>query len=329
MTTEWPSWDELQAEAPPGSTWRIWSETGASGTANFLTPERVAAAASLVRTGRVIGLDYAINAFDPFPSGLRHAAQHHVFENNPYHRDDYLDSFYLQSTSQVDALRHIGDPRTGFYGGRSPEQNDADPEALGIQVWGSTGLAGRGVLVDAGRYFAAQGRPLDLELSTSITADDLDAILEWEGVRLRGGELLILRTGWAENYLAMTPEYRAEFNRRNASPGLAQREETLRWLWEHEIAMVAADNPGVEADPIVTTEFRDPDQPPPARGFDHNGMLHRPLISLMGMIVGEYWKLDELGADCAADGVYEFLLTCKPLNLRGGAGSPPNAMAIK
>jgi hypothetical protein len=41
------------------------------------------------------------------------------------------------------------------------------------------------------------------------------------------------------------------------------------------------------------------------------------------------WQLDELAADCAHDGRFDFFLTCKPLYLVGGVGSPPNAMAIK
>ena len=45
--------------------------------------------------------------------------------------------------------------------------------------------------------------------------------------------------------------------------------------------------------------------------------------------MGELWKLDDLAADCAADGIYEFFLTYKPLNLVGGVGSPPNALAFK
>jgi hypothetical protein len=58
-------------------------------------------------------------------------------------------------------------------------------------------------------------------------------------------------------------------------------------------------------------------------------MMHRPLIALLGLIIGELWKLDELARDCAADGRHEFLVTAKPLNLLGGVGSPPNAMAVK
>jgi hypothetical protein len=41
------------------------------------------------------------------------------------------------------------------------------------------------------------------------------------------------------------------------------------------------------------------------------------------------WDLEALGDDCAADGVYEFLVTSAPLNLQNGVGSPANALAVK
>ena len=85
----------------------------------------------------------------------------------------------------------------------------------------------------------------------------------------------------------------------------------------------------VEADPVIESDFRTPGETPPEKGVDHSGMLHRPLIALLGMAMGELWKLDELAAECANDGVYDFLLTCKPLNILGAVGSPPNAIAIK
>ncbi|HEY5625021.1 MAG TPA: cyclase family protein, partial [Dehalococcoidia bacterium] len=59
------------------------------------------------------------------------------------------------------------------------------------------------------------------------------------------------------------------------------------------------------------------------------GFMHWRLIPLLGMPIGELWDLDALAADCADDGVYEFLFTSSPLNVPGGVGSPPNAMAIK
>ncbi len=323
-----PSYDELRSAEPPGSSWSRFGAGDELGTVNFLTPERVAAAARLIRTGRRFSLDHPVTAFEPYPTGTRRPLEHHLFSSNEFHRDDWVDSFYLQSSSQLDALRHIGHPEHGFYGGLRPEDNSADSTALGIHNYAEAGIAGRGVLLDVPRWFAAQGLDYAIESTIPIGAELLDAIAESQGITFGGGELLLLRTAWAEHYLAKTPAARAATPWR-LSPGLAQKEEVLRWLWEREIALVAADNLAVEADPVIDSDFRTPGEQPPERGVDHSGMLHRPLIALLGMAVGELWKLDDLAADCAADGVYEFFVTVKPLNLPGGVGSPPNALAIK
>ena len=97
-------------------------------------------------------------------------------------------------------------------------------------------------------------------------------------------------------------------------PGIGPDEEMASYLWDLHIAAVAADNPALEAWP-----------PGPESG----GFLHFRLIPLLGMNIGEFWYLEDLAADCAQDGVYEFMFTSAPLNVPGGVGSPPNALAIK
>ncbi|MFI5959471.1 cyclase family protein [Cryptosporangium sp. NPDC051539] len=322
-----PSFDDLAAARPPYSSWEYFGPSDERGTINFLTPARVAAAAQLVRTGQQFGLDYPVNVFEPYPTGTRPATQHHVFENNEFHRDDWLDSFYLQSTTQIDSLRHIGHPTFGFYGGLPPAENTGP--RLGIHNWAGPGIAGRGVLLDVPRFFAESGRDYDVESTVPLDAPLLDEIAAHQRVGWHGGDLLLIRTGWTENYLAKSHDERVEFTRRNKGPGLAQTTDVLRWLWDHEIALTAADNLALEADPVVSSDFFLPDAPPPPRGVNHNGMLHRPLIALLGMAVGEMWKLDELASACAADGRYDFFVTAKPLNIVGGVGSPANAIAFK
>ena len=324
-----PTYDQLGAARPPGSSWEVFGSGDELGTVNLLTPARVTAAAALIRSGERFNLDYPVNAFDPYPTGTRPATEHHVFANNEFHRDDWLDSFYLQSTSQLDSLRHIGHPEHGFYNGLPAEENTATSTRLGIHNYAEAGIAGRGVLLDVPRFFAAVGREYDCETTVPLDVATLDAMAASQGVQWWGGDMLLLRTGWSENYVAKSRAERIEFNARNKSPGLAQREEILRWLWDHEIALVASDTPAVEADPVLESDFRVSGERPPERGVDHSGMLHRPLIALLGMAMGELWKLDDLAADCAQDGRYDFFLTCKPLNIVGGVGSPPNAMAIK
>ena len=47
------------------------------------------------------------------------------------------------------------------------------------------------------------------------------------------------------------------------------------------------------------------------------------------MMLGEIRNLEELSADCASDGVYEFLLVAPALPFTGAVGSPLNPVAIK
>jgi hypothetical protein len=52
-------------------------------------------------------------------------------------------------------------------------------------------------------------------------------------------------------------------------------------------------------------------------------------MALCGVPLGEFWYLEGLADDCAQDHVYDCMLTSAPMNKRGGAGSPPNALAMK
>ena len=61
----------------------------------------------------------------------------------------------------------------------------------------------------------------------------------------------------------------------------------------------------------------------------HTGLMHRAMIPLLGLAVGELWWLDDLAAACARDGRYESLVVASPLNLVGGVGTPANATAIR
>ncbi len=311
--------------APAGSSWGVFGEADDLGMLNFLTPERTAAAAALVRTGEVFNLDYPINAFVPAIGGTRPPTRHTIFANNPNHRDDWLDSFYLQSTSQIDGLRHIRHPVAGFYNGVPDTEIAEGGPRLGMQHVAEHGIAGRGVLLDMPRYFAARGA--EMSPGHPFRPADLDDAAAHQNVTFAPGDVLLLHTGWAERYLAMSAEERAA---RRGSPGLHQSEEMLAWLWDHKLALVAADNPGLESFPIdPESGFVFPDEQPPERGPSHNGMMHRPILALLGLLIGELWRLGDLADSCAADGRYEFLVTAKPLNLVGGVGSPPNAMAVK
>ncbi len=316
--TELPTYAELQSRQaqPPGSTWGLFGPDDEIGALNIVGPSEVVAASRLVRKGAVFSLDYPLNTFPPTPR--RVAAVHTVIETGPNWRDDYVDRFYLQQTSQVDGLRHVRHPAHGFYGGADPARVVADDPTLGVNRWADRGIVGRGVLIDVARHRQRAGRPLDHASGEPITADLLDDTLAAQGVSLESGDLLLIRTDYPAYLAALGGPHPA------AVAGLEQSREMLAWLWNHRIPLVASDNSALECIPIVpTSPFHVGD------GDHRDGLMHPELIALLGMVVGELWRLDDLAADCADDGIYEFQLVVKPLNLVGAVGSPPNATAIK
>jgi kynurenine formamidase len=316
-----PSYAELPVKegAPAGSAWGLFGDDDQLGCLNLLTSERIVAAAELVRKGAVFALNLRIDEPNP-PLFGRGAPRVHLEEiGGGVARDDYLDNFWPQASSQWDSLRHIVHPRDGFYNGVKSEEIVSGGGKLGIENIAQRGIVGRGVLLDVATHLEQAGSPLDYTTSTLITKDMLSACADAQGSSIQIGDILVIRTGWLNWYLnEATAEQKKEMAGDAMTqlrfPGIGPEEEMAAYLWDLHIAAVAADNPALEA------------WPP---GPDSGGFLHFRLIPLLGMNIGEFWYLDELAADCAADGIYEFMLTSAPLNVPGGVGSPPNALAIK
>jgi hypothetical protein len=57
--------------------------------------------------------------------------------------------------------------------------------------------------------------------------------------------------------------------------------------------------------------------------------LHVILLVNAGIILGEMFDLEALAADCAEDGVYEFLFVAAPVPFTGAVGGPLNPIAIR
>ncbi len=313
-----PTYAQLsqRTDAPKGSSWGLFGPDDQLGTLNFLTPERVLAAARLVRKGAVFSLNLPLHLPDP-PLFNRGRYVHHITGGQREDRlghDDYLDNFYLQASSQWDSFAHVGHPRHGLYNGvRAEEVTGREGSKNGLDQWARRGIAGRGVLLDVARHLEAQGDPIDPMSSRAIKAAELDTTAAAQGVAVQPGDLLLVRTGWERAYLAADQPAREATARDLRAPGLEGSIEMAGWLWDHRIAAVASDCPALEPWPWDLTV----------------GALHVRALCFLGLPFGELWSLESLANDCAADGVYEFLLTSAPLHLRGGVGSPPNALAIK
>lgn len=307
------------AQTKERHAWDVFGRDDQLGTINLLTDDHVKRAASLVRTGKVINLDLPLNFPFPLYGGFRAAGYRHHIEIGRGSRDDYVDNLAMQGSSQWDSLRHIRFREFGYYGGRQDSDLDEKGE-LGIEQWARHGMIGRGVLLDVAGYMERQGTPLAPTKRFTIDGPLLEQVASTQKVNLASGDLILLRTGWLTWYKTLDEAGREKL-RGTLHPGedgmgcagLDAQQATAAWIWDHQIAAMAADNVALEALPVD-----------PAVGFQH-----RRLIALQGMPIGEVWDLDALAHECASDGVYEFMLVSSPLNLPGGVGSPPNAYAIK
>lgn len=337
MGTSLPDFDELPRRAGLPCAWDVWTTAGdVFGCLNLLSDERAAAAARLVERGATFALNWSMGLPDPPLFGRAPFVHRVTGDDTSVGHDDVLDSWNTQSSSQWDGFRHIrhhsmnrvtnpDESGTGHFGG----VDDADH---GVDHWARRGIVGRGILADVGRWRADQGRPLVHDEPDPVMPDELVACLADQGTDVREGDILLVRFGWISWYLQLDAAERAALGDRAAfrSAGLHPGEDTARLLWNLHIAALACDNPGVEIwprgshlDPRVADEvLADP-------GRIHEVFAHSVLLPMLGLPLGEMFFLDELAADCAADGRYEFLFTSAPLQLPHGVASPPNALAIK
>jgi hypothetical protein len=329
-----PDYDDLPVRGGLRCAWNVWGPDGSDhfGCLNLLTPERAAAAAGLVSRGAVFPLNWTMALPDP-PLFGRAGHSHTVTgrEGSVSH-DDVLDNWNTQSSSQWDGFRHIrhhalreDGPGTGHFGG----VDDADH---GIDHWAARGIVARGVLADIGRWRAEQGRPIAYDEPDAVMPAELLACLADQGTEVGEGDVLLIRFGWISWYLEQDADKRNWLGDRATfrSAGLHPGEETCRTLWNLHIAAVACDNPGVEIWPrgshldaeVAAAATADPRRV-------HEVFAHTILLPMLGLPLGELFFIDDLAADCAADGAYEFMFTSAPLNLPHGVASPPNALAIK
>jgi kynurenine formamidase len=311
-----PRYDDLHDRPgrPDRTSWGLWGADDEVGALNDVTREHVADAARSVTAGKVFPLNWDLRLPDPPLFGRR--PLRHTVTGKGHALDDHYTDFWPQGSSQWDGLAHVAHPEHGFYGGRTAADVRAAEPRNGVDAWARRGIAGRFVLADVARWRAASGRPLDPSSGERVPAADVAATLAAQGAELRPGDVLLLRFGWIAWYAELDRARRARLAGAPGdwhAAGLSPEAGTARWLWDSGVVAVAADNPAVEAVPF------------PADG----PALHVRLLAMLGIPLGELWDLEGLAADCAADGRFAGLLVSAPLNLRGGVGSPANAVALK
>jgi kynurenine formamidase len=152
------------------------------------------------------------------------------------------------------------------------------------------GIAGRGVLLDLARFEGLSRIPDSL----AVAPEQLDACAESQGTTIESGDILLIRTGSLSHCYAG-----GAWNDYLWGPAPGLSFSCARWLFERQIALVAADTASVEVRP---SEIPGTERPLRQISLEHTGVLF-----------GENFHLDALAEACAADGDYAFLFAVPPL----------------
>jgi kynurenine formamidase len=168
------------------------------------------------------------------------------------------------------------------------------------------------VLVDFLSYARKHNIPYNPLEHHAIPLQTVLTILADANVALREGDILLLRTGFTHAFASSSPAIQASImaKRPFEYPGIESNTKVLEWLWDTGIAAVAGDCPGFEA------------WPPSEEA------MHQVLLAGFGMPIGELFDFEGLAEECGREGRWTFFFSSEPLNVKGGVGSPPNALAI-
>jgi kynurenine formamidase len=288
--------------------WGRWGPDDERGALNLLTPQRIAAAASLVREGRAVGLAHPLDtrpsADNPVP------AEHRMTMLPPpsgadagiaFIKDFVGVDYHNDTHSHLDALCHVA------FDGRLYNDRPADAVtqvgavASTVEV-AADGLVGRGVLLDIPPLRSVPW----LEPGTHVLAADLEAAVADAGLEIAAGDIVLVRTGHSRRLAELGP-WDTAARKAGLHPG------ALGWLAEREIAALGSDGNNDTA-------------PSSTEGVDFP--IHVLAITAMGVHLFDYLDLDGLAAACEQVRRWEFLLVAAPLRIRGGTGSPLNPIAL-
>jgi kynurenine formamidase len=300
--------DSPVAQGAAASRWGPDDELGA---ANLLDSALTRDGLALAGGGRVFDLTQPISSDSPrlprvmspytmcmwsHPVSSRHHLEATLgIENEMGYADERVE-FDLHTGTHVDALGHawIGD-RT--YNGLTVREVVTNWGLRRLGIENLPPVVARGVLVDMPAHL---GR--ELEPGESIGVRELEGALAGQGVELRRGDVVLIRTGWARYYADGTDRFVASW------PGIGVA--AARWLAEREPVVVGADTLGLEVYPDEVPTVHSP--------------VHQLLLATIGLYILEQADLDAL----SAAGVHEFLVLCLAPKFVGGTAAPVGLAAV-
>lgn len=313
------------------NAWGNWGLDDQVGALNELTPANVLKAVSLIKEGKVYDLETL--RFKGMPVWPGHPGFDLLVYASPKGRQNMLNSDYPPSlnwyskggwldkavnneyniganTEILIGPLHVGTHIDGFshitagndnhwYNGFNEKEHWSNFGPLKADSSNIPPIIARGVLLDIAGF---KGVP-HLQPGEGISVEDIINCAKWEGVEIRKGDAVMMRTGerWPEMDLC---------------PGAGLTIEGARYLVEEKNACLLGD------DQVAFENF-----PPNATSsFDgHVHPVHHYLLIQQGVHIIELVQLDEL----AKDKTYEFCFFAAPNKIKGATGMYIRPIAIK
>jgi len=213
---------------------------------------------------------------------------------------------YVMATSHsgahMDALAHMTvDDDMHWYGGGNADEHLTDFGPTYLDASTMPPFFTRGVLLDAAGHRGVACLPK----GSPIDAAEMDAMCSAEGVDVRAGDVVVIRTG----YMSLWPDAEAMAAHKTPGPDLS----AARWLLERGVVATGTDTETFEV------------QPAPDPGPTGNPQpVHTLLLIQNAIYLMESLDLEAL----ARERIYEFLFVALPLKIRGATGSMVDPVAV-
>jgi kynurenine formamidase len=200
--------------------------------------------------------------------------------------------------THLDGLGHFSCNGVLFGGVSASEQSyETGLPTLGMET--VFPILRRGVLLD----IAALEGVARLETEFTITSEHLQAACSRQAIEIRTGDVVLLRTGWAQQWPDPAAYLMGGQGNVPASPGPDL--DAARWLSARGIFATGSDT-------IIYEKA--PSQLP----------VHVHLLVEKGIHIIEVLNLEEF----SRDGISQFLFIALPLKIRGATGSPIRPIAV-
>jgi len=285
------------------SNWGRWGPSDELGALNLITPVKRREAARLVREGFVVSLAHdaekekAADNPRPFVHQMLSTA---LTPNASSHSDLFTIAHHGLAHTHLDALCHFFYRDQMYNGVSRKEVTETGAGRLSVHR-AKNGIFTRGVLMDIPRL---KGVPY-LDPGTPIYPEDLDPWEKKAGLRVRAGDVVLIRTGrWALR-AAKGPWQPTELAGLHAT--------CARWLRQRDTAVLGSD----AASDVRPSRVQGVAQP-----------IHILVLVAMGMPILDNVDLEALGEAAAQRRRWDFLITTAPLAVPGATGSALNPIAV-